>query len=237
LDRFYRDQFKTEGLFSWKLQIMESDLFIICDRDLKSQAKTALEKARRHIEEYIRRFPDFGESLQPVKVGDDAPGMVKNMSWSTTVYGVGPMAAVAGAVAREVGEALSPLCSHLIIENGGDIYLKSSEKITLAVYAGENSPFTGKLKFQGEPGGKPLGVCTSSGKVGHSLSFGRSDAVVTVAGRADIADAAATAIGNLVRTPRDIEPVINQEIKRKILSALIIVIDDKMGAWGEINLI
>jgi ApbE superfamily uncharacterized protein (UPF0280 family) len=176
-------------------------------------------------------------SLEPIDVGGDELLVIREMTKAAQIYDVGPFAAVAGAVAQYVGDSLSPECSHLIIENGGDIYLKSEFPITLAVFAGENSPFAGKLQFRVNPAGKSLGVCTSSGTVGHSLSFGKADAVVTIAETAILADAAATSICNLIQKPDDIAKVINSEKKRQLLNALIIVMEDKMGAWGDIEFI
>jgi hypothetical protein len=227
----------TQGLFAFQVEIQESDLFVVCDRDLRAEAQAALAKARSEIESYIGREPDFRRTLAPIAVADDAPQIIRKMAEAAQVYGVGSMAAVAGAVAQEVGEAISGDCSHLIIENGGDIYIKSDRKVTLGVYAGEKSPFTGNVRFQVDPKGGSLGVCTSSGKVGHSLSFGRSDAVVTVAESAYLADAAATAIGNLIKTPHDVQPVLDKELEKNLLNALIIIIGDKMGVFGDVNLI
>lgn len=237
MDRFYRKTLSTEGLFSFQVEILESDLFIICDKDLKAEARRELLKAREEIEVYIKGHTAFAESLAPMEVAGDAPQIVRNMADATRIYNVGPMAAVAGATAEFVGEAIGRDCAHLIIENGGDIYIKSNRIITLSVYAGEESPFTGNLLFQVEPKGGSLGICTSSGTIGHSLSFGKSDAVVTVAGNASLADAAATAIGNLIKSPDDVQPVLDKELQKGILNGLIIIIGDRMGVFGDVNLI
>ena len=125
------------------------------------------------------------------------------MSESAEKVGVGPMASVAGAIAEFVGNELSAYSAEVIVENGGDIYLKSLEKRIIGVYAGE-SPLTGKLGLEIDGEDTPLGVCTSSGTVGHSLSFGKADAVIVLSKSATLADAAATAIGNLVAQPEDI---------------------------------
>jgi uncharacterized protein len=237
MKRSYRRQFKTDGLFSFLVEEMESDLFIICDVNLEKEAKTALLEARRQIEEYIREFPAFGESLEPVNTSGNIPPIPLEMIRASNKYGVGPMAAVAGAVAQYIGETLSPLCSHLIIENGGDICLKSQQPVLLSVYTGDNSKFSEKLFFKLDTGGKLTGVCTSSGRIGHSLSFGDADAVVAIAERTEDADAAATSLGNRIKYPEDIERVISEEVGRNILTGLIIVMDDKMGAWGDIEFV
>ena len=118
------------------------------------------------------------------------------------------MAAVAGAIAEAVGEALLPASPELIIENGGDIFLASSRPRRVGLYAGR-SPFSGRLGLRIDPTLTPLGICTSSGTVGHALSFGEADAVVVLSPDAALADAVATAAGNLVKSkdhiPRAIE--------------------------------
>jgi len=237
VQRFYREQFRTEGLFSFRVQIRESDLYFVCDADLEPVARAAVAEARTDLETWMTAHADFVGALTPLAVDPTAPAIVREMVAATSLYGVGPMAAVAGAVAQHAGEAMASACSHLIIENGGDIWLQSAQPLTVGVYAGEHSPFTGTLRFRVDPAGRPLGVCTSSGTVGHSLSFGRADAVVTVADRADVADAAATAIGNRIQTAADIEPVMDDERQRGSLRGLIVVSGDRMGAWGDLVLV
>ncbi len=119
------------------------------------------------------------------------------MAAAAQTAGVGPMAAVAGAIAECVGRELLEFSPEVIVENGGDIFLKVSHRRTVGIFAGD-SPLTGRIGIQIEARDTPLGVCTSSGTVGHSLSFGRADAVVVLAPAAALADAAATAIGNRV---------------------------------------
>lgn len=237
MERFYRRQFKTRGMHSFRLEMMESDLFVVCDADVKNTAEDALKKARGLIEDYVNKFPVFKDSLKPLDVSSDAPEIVKKMTAAARVYEVGPMAAVAGAVADYVGNAVSNLCSHIIIENGGDIFLKSEKPITLGVFAGEDSPFKDRLRFKIESRGMPLGICTSSGKIGHSLSFGNADAVMTIAKDPATADAAATALANKIKTVEDVQQVLDAESQRRILSAMVIVIEDKMGVWGDVELI
>jgi hypothetical protein len=148
---------------------------------------------------------------------------------------VGPMAAVAGAIAECVGRELLAFSPEIIVENGGDIFLKILRKRTVGLYAG-NSPLTGKIGLEINPQDTPLGVCTSSGTVGHSLSYGKADAVVVLAASAALADAAATAIGNRVKKPEDIDGVL--EFARGIgnLKGIVIVVGKNVGAWGDVKL-
>jgi len=149
--------------------------------------------------------------------------------------GVGPMAAVAGTIAECVGRELLDFSPEIIVENGGDIYLKILSKRIVGIFAGD-SPLTGKIGLEINAGDTPLGICTSSGKVGHSLSYGRSDAVVVLSASTALADAAATAIGNRVNQSADIDAAI--EFGRSIdgLKGIIIVVGKSVGAWGDVKL-
>lgn len=271
MKRFYRNQIKSAGKFSFNVIIEESDLFIVCDRNLEEQAYLALEQARRKIKKYIAAHPEFRDSLVPVDVYVDEVKFKENiqrnpesnsghlsgknilpvvhsiipnvspivnvMADAARLYDVGPMAAVAGAVAGYVGGKLLQECTYIMIENGGDIFLKSDEPITLGVWAGENSPFNGKLTLRIAPEGKPVGICTSSGMFGHSLSFGKADAVVTIAQNPALADAAATAIANKVQSKEDIQPLADMEQEKGLLDGLIIIKDDRAAMWGDFELV
>jgi hypothetical protein len=147
------------------------------------------------------------------------------------------MAAVAGAVSDYIGEQLYLKNGDVVIENGGDIFVQCGRPVTFGLYAGEHSPFTGKVKFTVRSSGKPMGVCTSSGTVGHSLSFGKADAVCVISENATLADAAATALCNRVKKVSDIEEVLAHARSFKEITGVIAAIEDKIGIWGEIELI
>jgi ApbE superfamily uncharacterized protein (UPF0280 family) len=145
------------------------------------------------------------------------------------------MAAVAGALAESVSKDLLKLSEEVIVENGGDIYLATSKERTIGIYAG-NSPLSFKIGFVIGPEDSPLGVCTSSGTVGHSLSFGKADAVSVLSKSAGLADAAATAIGNIVKEKRDIELGLERGKEIEGVSGMLIILGDKMGVWGDVKL-
>jgi ApbE superfamily uncharacterized protein (UPF0280 family) len=161
--------------------------------------------------------------------------MVQEMMRAAALAQVGPMAAVAGAIAEYVGKDLLTSTSQVVVENGGDIFLKVAQNITIGVYAG-TSPLSNKLGLKITPEASPLGVCTSSGTVGHSLSFGKADAVTVVARSASLADAAATAIGNLVKEVKDIERGFAYAHSTQGILGVLIIVADKFGAWGDIEL-
>jgi hypothetical protein len=235
--RYYRDWSKDRDLVSFNVVVKETDLYIRARKNYKEKAFEIVQRQRAALENYIARHPGFLTALVPFPVSADAPAIARSMEEAAEKVNVGPMAAVAGAFAEFVGKDLLKFSSEIIVENGGDIFLKTAKSRMVGVYAGENSPLTGKIALKIEPANTPLGICTSSGTVGHSLSFGKSDAVVVLAPSAALADAAATAIGNIVKAETDIE--IALEFARGVsgLVGVAVIINDKMGVWGKVNLI
>lgn len=236
-ERFYRQWMGTDGGRGYRIVVGQSDLFIQTDgRDSRNEALKALRQVRSQIEGYIADHGSFKESLEPIAVSDRAPEVVKIMARAGQAWNVGPMAAVAGAVAEFVGRKIEPDGGTVIVENGGDIYARAPKALRFALYAGEESPFKDKIAFEVDAK-DGVGVCTSSGKVGPSLSFGKADAVVAVARDAAFADAAATAIANLIKTPDDVAVVVEDERKRGALIGLVACMGDRLGLWGDIEII
>ena len=233
--RTYRHWVKSKGLISFNIVVKETDLYIRASRNLKSKALKLVLKYRDTLERYIERHPSFLTSLEPLPVSDDAPRIVNSMLESARKVGVGPMASVAGAITEFVGTELLAFSPEVIVENGGDIFLKSLEKRVVGIYVGK-SPLTGKIGLEINGEDTPLGICTSSGTVGHSLSYGKADAVVVLSQSATLADAAATAIGNLIKQPGDIPNGIEFAKDIEGLKGLLIIKDDKVGLWGEVKI-
>jgi len=233
--RTYRHWVKDEGLISFNVVVKETDLYIRASSNLHRKAYKLVLKYRSMVEEYIKRNPAFLTSLEPLTVGEDAPRIVKEMAKSTSQVGVGPMASVAGAIAEFVGNELLAFSPEVIVENGGDIFLKSLKRRMIGIYASK-SPLTGRIGLEISGEDTPLGICTSSGTVGHSLSYGRADAVIVLSQSTTLADAAATAIGNLIVQPDDIPNGIELAEGIKGLRGVIIIKGDKMGLWGEVKI-
>ncbi|UCG54649.1 MAG: UPF0280 family protein [Dehalococcoidia bacterium] len=233
--RTYRHWIQAQGLISFHVVVKESDLYIRASSDLSTIARNTVLKHRRILEEYIDEHPSFATSLGPIAVAKDAPAVISEMAASASKVNVGPMATVAGAIAHLVGVDLTIYAPEVIIENGGDIYLKSLINRTVAIYAG-SSPLSGKIGLEIKATDTPLAICTSSGTVGHSLSLGNADAVVVVSKCATLADAAATAIGNRILKPEDIQTGI--EFARGIdnLLGVVIIKNEKIGFWGDLKI-
>ncbi len=234
-DRFYRNW--HNGRFTgFTIRYKETDLWIgvdIFNRNMLEDTYALVVKLREEIELTIDRNPAFLTSFEPLNLNDDInrPEVIRQMLFASTVASVGPMAAVAGAIAQEVGKFLLDKfhCKEVIVENGGDIFIENTEPITTAIYAG-NSPLSGKIGLEIPPG--MHGVCTSSGTVGHSFSFGKADAVTIVCDSASISDAFATAYCNKVNGEEDIEEVLKSGLNEYV-QTIVIVYKDKLGIAGK----
>jgi ApbE superfamily uncharacterized protein (UPF0280 family) len=233
--RDYRRIITGKDLVSFEIEIKETNLYIRATSNLKTKAFRLTHKYRNQLEGYIARHPEFATSFVPLPVQGDEPAIVKAMLEAGLKAGVGPMASVAGAIAEFVGLELLHFSPEIIIENGGDIYLKSLQKRVVGIYAGE-SPLSGQIGLEIEPQETPLGICTSSGTVGHSVSLGKADAVVIISPSAILADAAATAIGNRVRKESDIVPGLESAKDIPGVTGVIIIKGDKMGSRGNVRL-
>ncbi|PIX77640.1 MAG: hypothetical protein COZ37_01640 [bacterium (Candidatus Ratteibacteria) CG_4_10_14_3_um_filter_41_18] len=240
----YRNLVNASDLKSFKLIIKESNLFILfapnsskIPENLKDIAGHSLLNCRRQIEDYIKNYPSFQESYIPVKVGKGSPLIVREMAEASSLVNVGPMAAVAGAVAEFVGKEILKFSDEVIVENGGDIFLKSNKRRRVAIYAGEDSPFSRKIALEINPETTPVGICCSSGTLGHSYSFGKADGSVAVAVSTALADASATAIGNLIQIKSDLSKGVEFAKKIPGLLGTVIIKEDKIAIWGKIKIV
>ncbi len=235
-ERIYRSLINKDHLVSYNVKISESDLLISSDINLYDQAFKSLTTHRHYLETYIHKHPHFRKSLLPLMEDNMAPPIVCDMLAKSKLCGVGPMAGVAGAVSEFVGRDLLNHTKNLILENGGDIFLKSENILTISIYAGD-SPLSYNVNFIVKPEKTPLGICTSSATVGPSLSFGIADAVCVISKSATLADAAASAIGNKVKSKQDIKTALDYGVKIPGISGIIIICGNDMGAIGEVEFI
>ncbi len=233
--RTYRHITSGGDLCSFRVAVQETDLHIRSRPPLADLARETVMRLRGHLEAYIQRHPTFLDTLLPWPLDDPAPAVVRAMIGAGRLAGVGPMAAVAGAIAEGVGHALLAYSPDVIVENGGDIFIKAQAPVTIGLLAGD-SPLSLKVGLKVSTP-NPKGVCTSSGTVGHSLSFGRADAVCIVSADTALADAAATAVGNRVAGAADIAAGIELAGSIPGVEGVVIVCGQHMGAWGEVELV
>jgi hypothetical protein len=234
-ERSYRNLLPDYGLVSFQVTVKETDLYIKATRDLKEMAREVIIHHRFQLEQYISKHPEFFRSLVPLDSDEFAPPIVRDMIQVAQSCGVGPMAAVAGAMAEFVGKDLLASSPEIIVENGGDIFIHSARGLKIGIFAG-SSPLSFRVGLKIPATNHGWGVCTSSGTVGPSLSFGRADAVCVLAPSAALADAAATAVGNLVGSSADLPQGLEKAQTIPGLTGVVIIIGDKLGAWGDVEL-
>lgn len=230
---FYRT-LVSSPLKSFRVVYKETDLFILAEKDLTSETLSLVRSIRLPLEAYILKNPLFLKSLQPLPEDPDAPEIVRTMLKAGIVAKVGPMASVAGAIAEKVGRTLlkKGLTSQIAVENGGDIFVFLKKPVKIALFAGD-SPFSGKIALLIKKELMPCGVCSSSGKIGHSLSFGKADAITVVHKDTAIADALATAFGNILKTKEDFKKIVSKAKKIKDLIGIVAILEDKLFLFGK----
>jgi ApbE superfamily uncharacterized protein (UPF0280 family) len=232
-ERIYRGWVKADDLVTSHVCRDESDLCILSNTDATAAAVNLLAEVRRDLESYIHRDEKFCTALKPHQPAYDAPLIARRMAAAAARYEVGPMAAVAGAIAECVGEQLP---GDAVVENGGDIFVRCGRPLVFTLYAGEKSPFTGKLRFTPKVEGA-YGVCTSSGTVGHSRSFGKADAVCVIARDTAVADAAATALCNRIEGETDLDMVMEAAAADDEILGIVAVLGERMGVWGRVEIV
>lgn len=237
--RTYRQQFNPDRFASFTVQYLETDLWVGVDHASfhKEIAELVLQEVvdlRIRLEEFIKNHPVFGTSLEPVRLPGPVSGMIRDMAAAGTRSGTGPMAAVAGAFAFHAATKIRERfpVKELIVENGGDYFLLLNEDLLMTIYAGD-SPLSEKIGILIPAGDTPCGICTSSGTVGPSLSFGKADAVMVACASPVLADAWATALANRVKTPADIKSVLKYSEQFPEIRSLVIICEDKTGIRGN----
>ena len=232
----YRCSINKKEKYAWRVIYNYSDLLISCDKNIKDRIEKPLKKIYEFLMFCIKNHPSFLKSLSPIKVNYYFPGIIKKMCEKSSLFKVGPMAAVAGTVCEYIASELTGYCKNLIIENGGDLYIKSSSDLNVGVYL-KNKYFKNKIVLKINSKDTPCGLCSSSGTFGHSLSLGKSDLSVVLASSPITADAAVTAIANRITDSKDIQRTINFYNKFKEIKGILIIIDDKIGIWGSFELL
>lgn len=232
--RSYREIIKSSDLVSFQVKEKESDLLIQAPIFLEKEALASLRYYRSILEHYIQKNPLFRTTLKPYPCDKNAPPIIQEMIEVSAQCQVGPMASVAGCIAQNVAQSLLTKTDEVIIENGGDLYIKSPLLRRAIIYAG-TSPLSNKLYLRIDARKNGVAVCTSSGTVGPSFSMGKADAVTVTSYSAALADAAATAIGNIIQEKKDIFK--GQNLAQSIggILGVVIIKEDQIGIWGEID--
>ena len=233
-ERFYRNQ--TFSKFKLEVAFRESDLLICTDKAVnKELAKNILIKHYREIEEYVEKNPHFQTSLSPLKEDKNAPAIINEMIKSSELTDVGPFASVAGAIALYLGREILNYADEVIVENGGDIFLKISEDKVLGVYLGERFKIK-NLNLKIKKRDYAFGIASSSATIGHSLNFGKADLVTVIARNAIIADGFATSLSNKITEIDDVNGVLEKAKNEPSIEGMLVAFADKIFLWGELEI-
>ena len=205
---------------------------ISCDRlDVVTRQ---IVRQRSILERYLARHAEFGQSLSPVAPLPDAPEVARRMARAAAATGVGPMAAVAGTMAQLAAEAaIDDGADEAIVENGGDMFLVCRQEVIVGLYPGPG-PLADTLALAVEPNATPMAICSSSGTMGHSVSFGQCDLATVVARDAALADAAATLAANRVKTPDDLGPALQRILAIDGVDGILLVKTDRLALAGQL---
>ncbi len=215
--------------------IKESQCTVVSDcRSGIEIAVDSMKRNRQELEKYIRSNSNFLYSLKPVVV-PEKPLVASVMAEAALKAGVGPMAAVAGAMADlAVADMTVAGCKVAVVEDGGEIAAQSNMPIDVALSAGDqllSKRFGFRLKEF------PIGLATSSGRFSHALSFGDAEAATVFCKDATLADAAATAVGNTVKG-ENVQAAIKAGITRGLsiegVEGVLIMYKNRVGTAGKI---
>ena len=208
--------------------------------DLKNhELKRYIYNIRADLKNYIFRDPDFKLSLEPIKIkNDNLPFIVKKMYESSLCADTGPMATVAGTISElSLDYLIENDSRYSIVENGGDIALINDEKVLCGIYS-NNEILGNEIAFEIKARKKPLGICTSSGKIGHSISFGESDSVTVISKSPSVADGLATRIANDVYGESSEDKVYNAletaENFKEFFDGVLIRSQENVGTVGRL---
>jgi ApbE superfamily uncharacterized protein (UPF0280 family) len=235
-ERKYRNLVDTEKLKTFQVVVQETDLLVHAEKRLVAETRELVLEHRGYVEAYIKAYPGFMSTLDPWRRAGPTPNIISDMIKAGAKAGVGPMAAIAGAIAEIVGRGLLDFTDQVIVENGGDVFIITNTPVTVGIFAGL-SPLSMQVGLQLNCENKPTAVCTSSGTLGHSLSLGKADAVCVVADSCALADAAATSIGNLVQSEADIGTAIAAGQRIAQVAGIVIIAGEKIGAWGDLEMV
>ena len=222
-------------LFKEAFQYKETQCTIIADEE--QAVKTAIESIRsnrKELEDYAKNNPKFLYTLDPIPPPAE-PLVARLMAEAAEKANVGPMAAVAGVLADlAVNAMVLDGCEVAVVENGGEVSAVSDRPIDVALAAGD-APLSKRFGFRLTD--FPVGLATSSGRFSHALSFGDAEAATVFCRDAGLADAAATAVGNVVKD-EDTETAIRFGIDKaksiQGVEGVLVLFRGCVGTWGKI---
>jgi hypothetical protein len=235
--RFYRTTGHPDNLIRTQVVIEQTDLMVLARKDLSSEVGELVHRLRAEIRTFATLHPEFLTSLTPIPVPGKSTPLISDMLEAARIVGVGPMAAVAGSIAQHVADALAFQHPDILVENGGDVYMRSTRDRIVGILPAEDGTMVVGTPIAASD--FPCALCGSSATIGHSLSFGHADLVVARSPSGAIADAAATHLANLLREKGDLPRVLAraEELAEHGLQGVLAQCDGRIGAWGKMELV
>ncbi len=221
---------------------LETDLWIAVDSGRKKDAaEFALHRVmhyRKILDIHIKENPEFSSSLVPLPMGSKMHPLAEGMYRAAAAAGTGPMSAVAGAFAEFICRDLLEEYgfNEVVVENGGDIFMKLVSAAVISVFAGD-SPLSGKIGVTVKPSDSPLSICCSSGTIGHSFSLGEADACMIACRSGALADAYATAFCNMTINSGIISSLAEKALGIPEIMSVVIIKDDIVGLGGSLEFV
>lgn len=215
-------------------EVGETAVTIVAEDEHLEAAQASIFRSRETVQRFIGRDPFFQTTLEPYPCPADAPPLIARMCSAALKADVGPMAAVAGAIAeRAVLDMREAGATQAIVDNGGDIALLLDRETSVGLYAGEHIKGIG---FLCPPREGVFGICTSSATIGPSISFGISDAATVIAADVTLADACATRLGNLLTSDRDevMRSALGEVCSIAGVEGAVAVVGEKMAMKGRL---
>lgn len=235
--RAYRESYAHQQEHMFQVVVEQTDLCIICNQDLREPIFDHVHALRGQIMAFAQLHPTFLTSLEPLPVTSREGSLITAMLKAAQAMQVGPMAAVAGAIAQDVADTFGPQCGDILVENGGDIFIRSAVPRTIGLLPDPAHEMTLGLSLK--PEDFPCAICASSASIGHSLSLGKGDLVVTRARSGALADAAATRLCNELQTRKDLRKILElaDAFRDQGLLGVMAQCKGQIGIRGEMELI
>lgn len=221
-----------------QIDIDETHIRLTCDLS-SNDLNGYVFNLRKDLKEYIFRNDEFSISLEPLKMPDDElPGIVFKMYESSILSDVGPMACVAGTISEmSLDYLINNGSSYSIVENGGDIAVVNDKKVLCGIYS-NNDVLGNDIAFEIKKRKNPFGICSSSGRIGHSISFGESDCVTVLGKSASLCDGLATRIANCANGESSQDRIVNAlecgDEYRELFDSALIICGGNVGTIGKL---
>ena len=216
----------------YAFQVKESIVNIVCDEQYLRIAEQGIFDARRIIEDKVSQDDFFQITYDPYTPDPNDDPLIQRMCQASQLSGVGPFAGVAGAVAVSAVERMVEAgAGYAIVENGGDIAFYSPEERNIGLFA--DHPVLKDIAFR-VASDRIIGICSSSAKIGPSVSLGKSNVCTVFSDDVILADCCATALGNLVKDESSLSNALEMIGSIQGVKGCLACVGDKVAMYGDI---